>query len=131
MLARAAHHVRRWELDNVLLVRGDAHHLPFADGCLSKVNCSGGFHQFPDLSQSLREIARVSAEGAVLAASTFAAKEPGDPYAGVKRWMKRRFDLHFVPLDWLGERLTVLGYAGYEWALPGGWFGFTSARKVN
>ncbi len=129
MLARTAHRARRWGLDNVLLIRGDAHHLPFADGCLPKVNCSGGFHQFPDLPQALREIARVSAEGAALTASTFAAREPGDPYAGIKQWMKRRFDLHFVPLTWLGEQLAGLGYTDYEWSLPSEWFGYSSARK--
>jgi ubiquinone/menaquinone biosynthesis C-methylase UbiE len=128
MLARAAYHVNRWGLDNVLLIRGDAHHLSFAGECLRKVNCSGGFHQFPDLPQALREITRVSAEGAVLTASTF-AEVPADPRAGVKRWMKRRFDLHFVPLAWLGEQLAVLGYMDYKWSLPGGWFGYTSAHK--
>jgi ubiquinone/menaquinone biosynthesis C-methylase UbiE len=61
LLTRAAYHVNRWGLDNVLLIRGDAHQLPFADECLHKVNCSGGFHQFPDLPQALREIRRVSA----------------------------------------------------------------------
>ncbi|TEU18683.1 MAG: methyltransferase domain-containing protein, partial [Anaerolineales bacterium] len=30
LLARAAYHVNRWGLDNVLLIRGDAHQLPFA-----------------------------------------------------------------------------------------------------
>jgi ubiquinone/menaquinone biosynthesis C-methylase UbiE len=129
MLARAAYHVNRWGLDNVLLIRGDAHYLPFDDRIWRKVNCSGGFHQFPDLPQALREITRVSAKGAVLTASTF-AEEPADRRAGVKRWMKRRLDLHFVPLAWLGEQLAVLGYGDYEWSLPGGWFGYTSAHKV-
>ena len=128
MLARAAYHVARWGLDNVLLIRGDAHHLPFADGVLHKVNCSGGFHQFPDLPQALREIARVSAGEAVLTASTL-AEGPADRYAGTKRWMKRHFALHFVPLVWLGEQLSAAGYTDYEWSLPGQWFAFTSARK--
>lgn len=130
MLQRAAYHANRWGLDNVLLIHGDAHHLPFADGALAKVNCSGGFHQFPNLPQALREIARVSAQGGVLTASTF-AQGPNDPYAGLKGRLKRRFDLHFVPLAELGENLRAHGYAGYEWALPGsGWFGYASARKA-
>jgi len=128
MLGRAAYHVRRWELDNVLLIRGDAHHLPFADGVLPKVNCSGGFHQIPDLPRAVREIARVSAVDAVLTASTF-AEESGDRYSGLKRWLKRRFALHFVPLTWLGEQLAALGYTNYEYSLPGEWFGYSSARK--
>jgi ubiquinone/menaquinone biosynthesis C-methylase UbiE len=129
MLTRAAHHVRRWELDSVLLIRGDAHHLPFADGCLPKVNCSGGFHQFPNLPQALREIARVSSKGAALTTSTFAAKEPGDPHTRVKQWMQHHFDLHFVSLTWLGKQLAALGYTEYECSLPGKWFGYSSARK--
>ena len=130
MLKRAAYHTKQWGLTNVLLIRGDAHHLPLADQCLQKVNCSGGFHQFPDLPLALREISRVSAEDAVLTASTL-SEGPDDPRAGAKRWMKRRFELHFVPLVWLGEELAALGYTEYEWSLPGGWFGYTSARKAE
>jgi len=130
MLARAADHVSRWGLANVLLTRGDAHHLPLVDDCLHKVNCSGGFHQFPDLRQALCEISRVSAEEAVLTASTL-SEGPDDRRPRVKRWMKRRFELHFVPLVWLGEELAALGYTDYEWSLPGGWFGYASARKTK
>jgi ubiquinone/menaquinone biosynthesis C-methylase UbiE len=130
MLARAARHANRWGLTNVLLVRGDAHHLPLADECLRKVNCSGGFHQFPDLPSALREISRVSTRDAILTASTF-SEGLNDPRAGAKRWMKGRFDLHFVPLAWLGEELAALGYTGYESSLPGGWFGYASARKAD
>jgi ubiquinone/menaquinone biosynthesis C-methylase UbiE len=130
MLQRAAYHVQRWGLDNVLLIHGDAHHLPFADGALSKVNCSGGFHQFPDLPQAVHEIARASANDAVLTASTF-AQRPDDPRAALKRWLERRFDLYFVPLAELGEQLRACGYGAYAWALPGGgWFGYASARKT-
>jgi ubiquinone/menaquinone biosynthesis C-methylase UbiE len=129
MLARAAYHVSQWGLDNVLLVRGDAHRLPLADSSVSKVNCSGGFHQFPDLARALEEIARVSAAGSRLTASTF-AESPEDPRADLKRWVRRQFDFHFVPVDWLGEQLSSLGYTDYDWAIPGGWFGYTSARKV-
>lgn len=130
MLARAAYHVRRWGLDNVLLIRGDAQQLPFADGVFHKVNCSGGFHQFPDLTRALGEIARISATGAVLTTSTF-AERPDDPHVRLKHWLKRRFELHFVPLVWLGKQLTDMGYTGYEWSLPGGWFGYASARKAG
>jgi ubiquinone/menaquinone biosynthesis C-methylase UbiE len=130
MLWRAAYHINRWGLDNVLLIHGDAGMLPFADDVLHKVNCSGGFHQFPDLPQALREIARVSTPGAVLTTSTF-AEGPSDPHAGFKRWLERAFDLHFVPLVELGEQLTALGCVDYTWSLPGsGWFGYASARKA-
>lgn len=128
MLARAAGHVQRWDLDNVLLVRGDAHRLPLADASLFKMNCSGGFHQFPDLSQALSELARVGAPGAVLTASTF-AEGPSDRWASLKRRLGERFAFHSVPLVQLGERLAALGYHDYQWSLPGGWFGYAAARK--
>jgi ubiquinone/menaquinone biosynthesis C-methylase UbiE len=130
MLNRAADHARSWGLDNVLLVRADAQRLPFADRSLRQVNCSGGFHQFPDLPLALSEIARVSEHGAVLTACMF-AEDPSDPFRGPKQWAKRWFDLHFVPLEWLGSELESLGYVDYRWSLPGGWFGYTSARKKD
>jgi ubiquinone/menaquinone biosynthesis C-methylase UbiE len=130
MLERAVYHVSRWGLDNVLLIHGDAHALPFDEGVLSKVNCSGGFHQFPDLPQALREIARVSAPGAVLATSTF-AEGADDPRAAFKRWLGRAFDLYFVPLVEMGEQLAALGYTDYTWSLPGsGWVGYATAHKA-
>ena len=130
MLERAAANVRQWGLDNVLLIRADAQRLPFADGSLEKVNCSGGFHQFPDLPAALREIARISAGGAVLTASTF-AEGPRDRFAGLKRWSKHQFSLHFVPLASLEDQLEALGYVDCRWSLPGGWFGYTTARKAR
>jgi ubiquinone/menaquinone biosynthesis C-methylase UbiE len=128
MLTRAAYHCESWGLENVLLIRADAQRMPLADASFYKVNCSGGFHQIPDLPQALREIARVSAENAVLTASTF-AEAPEDPFKLTKRWVYRWFALHFVPLVWLGERLSALGFSGYEWKLTGGRFAYLSARK--
>jgi SAM-dependent methyltransferase len=130
MLARAATHVTLWDLSNVLLIRGDAHHLPLVDDQIAKVNCSGGFHQLPDLPQALREIARISAPGATLTASTFAEGE-GDRRASLKHWFKERFALHFVPLAWLGGQLNMVGYEDYASSIPGGWFGYLAARKTT
>jgi hypothetical protein len=93
---------------------------------VGKVNCSGGFHQFPDLPRAMREIARVSVPEAVLTASTF-GEGPDDRHARLKRWLKHMFDLHWVPLVGWGEQLAAAGYGGYSWSLPGGWFGYTSA----
>lgn len=129
MLARAAVRVQASGVRNVLLVRGDAHRLPFADESLAKVNCSGGFHQLPALPQALCEIARISQPGAMLTASTF-GEQPGDPQRSFKGWLRQRFGLHFVPLVQLGEQLAALGYSDYGWSLPGGWFGYTAARKT-
>ncbi len=130
MLRRAAIHMRQWDLENVLLIRGDALHLPFTDGILTKVNCSGGFHQLPDLPRALDEIARVSTATAVLTASTF-AEAPQDRYHALKVWAKRRFAFHSVPLEWLGRTLQQHGYTDYVWSLDGGWFGYTAAYRTQ
>ncbi len=128
MLARAAYHVERWGLKNVFLIRGDALNLPFRDGVFKKVNCSGGFHQFPDLAQAIKELGRVSSSGAILTAGTF-AEGTSDRLAAIKRRLKERFALHFVPLIPLGSELEAVGFNDYDWSMPGPWFGYASARK--
>lgn len=130
MLARAAAHVRAWDLRNVLLIRGDALKLPFADGTLAKINCSGGFHQLPDLARALDEIARVSQPTATLTASTF-AEGVDDRHHRLKRWLKERFAFHFVPLVGLGESLRQRGFTDYWASLPGGWFGYTATTRTQ
>lgn len=130
MLQRAATAVRQWDLETVLLIRGDALNLPLAAGVLRKVNCSGGFHQLPNLSKALDEIARVSTMDAVLTASTF-AEAPNDRAARLKAWAKRRFALHFVSLEWLGMYLRHHGYTTYAWTMEGGWFGYTTAARAQ
>jgi len=129
MLARAVGHVAEAELDNVLLIRGDAQRLPFAGSSFVRINCSGGFHQLPDLPLALREIARVGTDDAVLTASMF-ADDPDHPHPRIRDWLKRRFALHFVPLLWLGDELGKLGYGDYQWSARRG-FGYTSARRVQ
>lgn len=126
MLARAAWRVHERSLTNVLLIRGDALELPFADRSFSKVNCSGGFHQLPDLKRALIEIRRTSQVGARITASTF-AEGPGDHLTATKRWAKRALDLNFVSMEGLGELMASAGYDDYQWQLPTKWFGYISA----
>lgn len=123
MLRRAVHHVLEADLDNVLLVRGDALALPVASASLSKVNCSGGLHQFPDLRRALREMARVSRPGARVAVSGF-ARSGDDRYVRFKRWAKRRFETHFVPESLLIEELQRAGYCHVESRMEGRWVGY-------
>jgi ubiquinone/menaquinone biosynthesis C-methylase UbiE len=128
MLRRAVARVRESGLSNVLLLHGDAHRLPLASSSMQRINCSGGFHAFPDLPTALSEIRRVSAPGTTLTASTF-AEAPADRWAMPKRRMKRWFGLHFVPLAWLGEQLETLGFREFDWRLYGGGFAYTSAIR--
>jgi hypothetical protein len=50
-----------------------------------------------------------------------------DRHADFKRWLGRRFAVHCVPFDWLGDLLAAAGYRAFQWSLPGGWFGYVSA----
>ena len=128
MLARAAARITRSQATNVLLIHGDAHHLPIASASVRRVNCSGGFHAFPDLPRALREIARISAPGAVLTASMF-AENPRHQHPRLRELLRVKLGLHFVPLLWLGEQLGALGYTDYVWSVPKGGFSYTSAVK--
>ena len=47
----------------------------------------------------------------------------------LKRLAKSRLGFHFVPMPWLGEQLAAAGYRDFEWAPPGGWFAYASAKK--
>ena len=127
MLARAAHRVRRAQQGNVLLVRGDALALPFRDAVFAKVNCAGGLHQMPDLDRALAELARVSRSGARFTASSFARGDAAE--SGVRGWLRRRFALHFVPVERLANAVAQAGFAEVETRMAGAWFAYASARR--
>jgi ubiquinone/menaquinone biosynthesis C-methylase UbiE/uncharacterized protein YbaR (Trm112 family) len=130
MLARAAARTARSGLSNVLLIHGDAQRLPIATAAVRRVNCSGGFHAFPDLPLALREIARISAPGGVLTASMFAL-DPRRPWSRGREWLRVRLGLHFVPLGWLGEQLAAAGFEDYRWSVPKAGFGYASAVRAG
>jgi SAM-dependent methyltransferase len=57
---------------NAVLVRGDAHTLPFVDGAFGGVNNAGALHAYDDPDQVFREIRRVLRPGGIYVGSTFA-----------------------------------------------------------
>ncbi|MGH7821913.1 MAG: methyltransferase domain-containing protein [Candidatus Binatia bacterium] len=128
MLRRAAARIARAGVDNVLLVRGDAHALPFASQSFPRINCSGGFHAFPDLPRALAELSRVASPGATLTASFFA----GDPRRSrpcLRELCRRRLGLHFVPLPWLGRELEAAGFGRVSWSPPRAGFAYAAAVR--
>lgn len=130
MLARAAARVRRAGLAHVLLVRGDALALPFADGAFARVNCSGGLHQMPDLARALAEMARVTTPGGRFAASGFAQAEGARPH-GWRALLARRAALHFVPRRRLVEALASAGFTDVEATMARSWFGYAAAQRAG
>ncbi len=108
MLKRAAKHLRESGLSNVVLLRGDAQDLPFADACLAHINCSGGLHQFPDVKRALAEMARTNQPGGKMAISGFASPTR-DSNVGFRRWVQGG-DMNFVPMDELEADMQSAGY---------------------
>jgi ubiquinone/menaquinone biosynthesis C-methylase UbiE len=75
MRARAAG--REAGVQNLEIVRADAHHLPFAEGSFGAVMCTNGLQVIPGLEPALRELARVLEPGGVLYVSVLTLPLPG------------------------------------------------------
>jgi ubiquinone/menaquinone biosynthesis C-methylase UbiE len=71
MLRYARRRARVAGLENLALIRGDALHLPFADGRFDVVNCCGALHLFPDADLALREVHRVLKPGGRFTVAAF------------------------------------------------------------
>lgn len=128
MLARAAQRMGREGFENVLLVRADALHLPIGDASFRRVNCSGGLHQFPDLTAAIAEMGRVSTPAARISVSGFAESER-DSRRRFKRWAAVRWEAHFVPMDRLTRELEGAGFEGVHSDMSGRWVGYAWAAK--
>ena len=100
---------------NVVLVRADAHALPFVDGAFGGVNNAGALHAYDDPELVFREIRRVLRPGGIYCGSTF-AEAPSllgritARAAGIRR---------FEPAE-LRAWLARIGFADYEDVRLGG-----------
>jgi SAM-dependent methyltransferase len=107
MLGVAARRVRGY--GNVVLVRADAHNLPFADGSMGGVNNSGAIHSYDDTRQALQEIRRVLRPGGIYVGSTFSKSK-----SVVGRFASRIVGIRrFDPAE-LQSQLSRIGFADYE-----------------
>lgn len=108
---------------NVVLVRGDAHQLPFVDGAFGGINNSGAIHAYDDAEQVFREIWRTLRPGGIYVGSTFAEAPHFTGRLAARIAGIRRYD----PNE-LRAQLSRLGFAEYEELRLGGAFVFR-ARK--
>jgi SAM-dependent methyltransferase len=108
---------------NVVLVRADAHKLPFADGSFQGVNNAGALHAYDDAEQALREVRRVLRPGGIFVGSTFAEAPSmfgrvAARLAGIRRYASSD----------LRAQLSRVGFAEYEELRLGGAFVFRARR---
>jgi SAM-dependent methyltransferase len=108
---------------NAVLVRGDAHALPFVDAAFGGVNNAGALHAYDDPELVFREIKRVLRSGGIYVGSTFAEAPSllgkiAARAAGIRR---------FEPGE-LRAWLQRIGFADYEDVRLGGAFVFRVRR---
>jgi ubiquinone/menaquinone biosynthesis C-methylase UbiE len=127
MLEQAVRRMHRQGLHNVVLIRGDVHNLPFRSDSIAKINCSGGFCQFPDLDRAIENIYRVLAPGGRFSGSCF-ARSRGILDQRVQELVQSSIDMRFVDLVALGGKMSDAGFAAYGSARAR-WFGYFNARK--
>ena len=113
MLGVAAKRARGY--GNVVLIRGDAHRLPFADGVIGGINNAGAIHAYDDVEQVFREIWRVLVPGGIYVGSTFAEAPSLLGKLAARVAGIRRYD----PGD-LRAQVARLGFAEYEELRLGG-----------
>ncbi|MGE0869838.1 MAG: class I SAM-dependent methyltransferase [Kofleriaceae bacterium] len=94
---------------NVVLIRGDAHALPFVDGAFEGVNNAGALHAYDDPELVFREIRRVLRSGGHYVGSTFAEAPSIIGRLASRAAGIRRFD----PSE-LRAWLHRIGFADYE-----------------
>jgi ubiquinone/menaquinone biosynthesis C-methylase UbiE len=121
MLDVAARRARGYA--NVLLIRGDAHDLPLADGSFGGVNSSGALHAYDDPEEVFSEVRRVLKPGGIFVGSTFAESATllgrlAARMAGIRR---------YEPPE-LRAWLSRIGFADYEEIRLGGAFIFRVRR---
>lgn len=108
---------------NAVLIRGDAHILPFVDGAFGGVNNAGALHAYDDPELVFREVRRVLRSGGIYVGSTFAeaphlAGRLAARAAGIRR---------FEPGE-LRAWLQRIGFSDYEDVRLGGAFVFRVRR---
>lgn len=107
MLEAAAQRTRSYP--NVVLVRGDAHSLPFTDEAFGGVNNAGALHAYDDPELVFREVRRVLVPGGIYVGSTFATARTAVGRLASRATGIRRFDPSA-----LRTQLQRVGFSDFE-----------------
>ena len=104
---------------NIMLVRADAHDLPFSDAVFDGINNAGALHAYDDPEQVFREIWRALRPGGIYVGSTFSQEISLIGRVTARLAGIRRFDRAELRA-WLSR----IGFADYEDMSVGGAFVF-------
>lgn len=121
MLDVAAQRTRGYT--NVVLVRADAHALPFTDGAFGGVNNAGALHAYDDPELVFREVRRVLRPGGLYVGSTFA-----EAPSLLGRLAARAAGIRRFESGELRAWLQRIGFSDYEDVRLGGAFVFRVRR---
>jgi ubiquinone/menaquinone biosynthesis C-methylase UbiE len=113
---------------NMRFARARVEALPFADGIFDAALCCGSLHLFTDTVAALREIARVTRPGAILAVFTFTAGRSGALRFPKFREWSRRHGLHIFELPAMEQYLADSGFADFRPEVFGSVLTFTARR---
>ena len=108
MLRHAQRMLERTRTRNVLLIRGSALRMPFADGAFSYLNCCGALHLFDQPEVALKEMARVLAKEGYLSIQTTIRPSRS---AGLAYFLERFIRFGFFEES---ELITKLKNHGFE-----------------
>ncbi len=81
---------RRRSTEQILLVGGDAHVLPFADGCLDLVTCGLSLSHFSDVSLVFREVRRILRAGGGLLVAAWSTEHTNPSYSAALGMFRSR-----------------------------------------
>jgi ubiquinone/menaquinone biosynthesis C-methylase UbiE len=121
MLEVAANRTRAYS--NAVLIRGDAHSLPFVDASFGGVNNAGALHVYDDPEHVFREIWRILRPGGIYVGSTFA-----DASSLLGKAVARMAGIRRFSPPELRSWLQRLGFSDYEDLRVGGAIIFRARR---
>ena len=112
----------------ILLVRGNAWTLPFADASFGGMNCSNSLQLIPDTPRVLKEVGRTLKPGATFTCFTFRKSPPGG-YRALQATVERIMSVRAFQIDDIESWLNAAGMALVDVSGPNLVLLFTAQKR--